>query len=337
MNQELGQIFAQNADYTIYSMGNENTGIYYASIPNNLKSSLKIFVDLHKKDDFSMYKDIKDPLKRQELITKLTEVNKFINNMNKTGIYIMPNIDVTAIEKLDDHSRIEEYNRMFKMIASCTNDVSKALNSTANGKKTIEQAITIIAQTESDKHFIEWLKQQYPMYVVGITLDDLRKQYQLEQQLLNQPSNPEIVNMSAIDNKVVENTISSVQSNVNISNDQIISMAQKNIQNGNTIEQVKKPNNFVNQNTNQSLSNLNQEPIIQKTNGIAPVDHSLDEIAYQQKKQSSPTLVKTPNNKIGNIARAGFVKFPIFLLTIMAIGAFGIFVGKLFYTYLSQQ
>jgi hypothetical protein len=34
---------------------------------------------------------------------------------------------------------------------------------------------------------------------------------------------------------------------------------------------------------------------------------------------------------------AGFIKFPVFLLTIIAIGAFGIFIGKMFYAYLSQM
>ncbi len=51
------------------------------------------------------------------------------------------------------------------------------------------------------------------------------------------------------------------------------------------------------------------------------------------------TMVASSNPKasvIGGLGRAAFVKFPVFLLTIMAIGAIGIFVGKMFYMYLSQ-
>ena len=304
MNQDLGlgQVFAKDEKFTIYSMGTENTGMYFACIPNELKSSLKVFVDLHKKDDFNMYRDINDPTRRKELIEKLNEVNTFINRMNESGVYVMPVIDVAAVENLNDQSKSEEFNRVFKMIAGCTKDVSEKLNSASNGQKTIEQAITIIEQTESDKQFISWLKQQFPTFVMGITLDDLRKQYQAEQQMVNSTVVPENVNMNAIDNNVISNTASPVQSNVNISNDSIISMAQNNVQTGNSVEELQKKDDIINQIENGPVQNLNQQvsenfvqqpvpispeplqqaPIVNiNSNGITPIDHSLDEIAYQ--------------------------------------------------------
>jgi len=363
MNQELGQIFAKDAKFTIYSMGTENTGLYFACVPNELKSSLKVFVDLHKKSDFNMYREVNDPMKREELVGRLREVNNFVNGMNHSGVYVMPMIEISDVLSLDENAKNEEFNRVFKMIAGCTTEISSKLNNASNGEKTIEQAITIIEQTESDKIFIEWLKKQFPTFVMGVTLDDLRKQYQLEQQMgATQVNVLGQVNMDPINENVISNNVSSVQSNVNVSDDTIVSMAQNNVSNGNSLEtvnnssmvdriqnqQVVQPSvdnisnqsNLVQNNVTSTVPPITQAPIVSiapASEGIAPVDHSLDNVVQQHNNNKARVLVKTPNKMMSNVARAGFVKFPVFMLTIMAIGAFGIFIGKMFYMYLSQQ
>lgn len=358
MNQNIGQVFATDANFTIYSMGNESTGLYFACVPNNLKDTLKVFVDLHKKGDFNLYREIRNDLKREDLVVKLKDVNKFINGMNHSGVYVMPFIDIAAVENLNDQAKGEEFNRVFKMIAGCTKDVSEKLNNFSNGQRTIEQAITIIEQTESDKHFVAWLKQQFPNFVLGITLDDLRKQYQVENQIVNQNVAFENVNMNVIDNNVISNSSSVVSSNVNISNDNIMDMAKANVENGVSIESginnvndqvasqsfqtvVDQPQQVqpgLGQNVvNNATEPVSRAPIVHiESSGIAPIDRSYDEAFYQQEQSKGHTLTKKPNNKMGSVARAGFVKFPVFVLTLMAIGALGIFVGKMFYAYLSQ-
>ena len=64
---------------------------------------------------------------------------------------------------------------------------------------------------------------------------------------------------------------------------------------------------------------------------LTPVDHSN---APVNTNNNVRTLKPSIGSKLG---RAAFVKFPIFLLTIMAIGAIGIFAGRMFYTYISQK
>ncbi len=64
---------------------------------------------------------------------------------------------------------------------------------------------------------------------------------------------------------------------------------------------------------------------------LTPVDHSNDSVNTNNNVR---TLKPSFGSKLG---RAAFVKFPIFLLTIMAIGAIGIFAGRMFYTYISQK
>ena len=63
--------------------------------------------------------------------------------------------------------------------------------------------------------------------------------------------------------------------------------------------------------------------------GVAPMVQPENPV----KGNNGPVLVKTPNTT----RRAGFVKYPVFILTLMAIGAFGIFIGKLLFTYLNQS
>lgn len=63
-----------------------------------------------------------------------------------------------------------------------------------------------------------------------------------------------------------------------------------------------------------------------------PVNHSEE---ANSELNNVATLEKKPSVG-GRLARAGFVKFPIFLLSIVAIAALGIFIGKMFYIYFGQ-
>ena len=77
----------------------------------------------------------------------------------------------------------------------------------------------------------------------------------------------------------------------------------------------------------QSINPINTETT---KPSLTPVDHSNDPVNTNNVRTLHPSI----GSKLG---RAAFVKFPIFLLTIMAIGAIGIFAGRMFYTYISQK
>ena len=86
-------------------------------------------------------------------------------------------------------------------------------------------------------------------------------------------------------------------------------------------------------------SNINQKTIAEPApdNAVSniPPTEKISQPTIKQENQG-PTLTLKPNNKPNGLARAGFVKFPIFILTLIAIGAFGIFVGKMVYMFLSR-
>lgn len=81
----------------------------------------------------------------------------------------------------------------------------------------------------------------------------------------------------------------------------------------------------------QSINPINMET---PKPSLTPVDHSNDPVNTNNNVRTLKPSKPSIGSKLG---RAAFVKFPIFLLTIMAIGAIGIFAGRMFYTYISQK
>ena len=80
--------------------------------------------------------------------------------------------------------------------------------------------------------------------------------------------------------------------------------------------------------TEQKREETITEPTIETQNlsSIPPINQNREQLAV-------PTYEQTKIRK----RTPGFVRFPTFLLTIIAIASLGIFVGKIVYTYLSQS
>jgi len=336
----LGQVFASDADFTIYTMGGEQTGVYFACVPNNIKSSVDIYVDLNAKGDVDLYKDVRDPLKQQELMTKLNEVNKMINGLNKTGIYVLPSIDTTLIQKnLDGNPKINDYNTVFKLITNCTKEVSQKLNDVSNGKQTINQMIKIVEKNESDKEFVKWLKEQFPLYVDGITLEDLRQQYYIELGMMAAANQDVQVQQAPLEQAAEVAKSATIGAVAGLATATVVDRAVENVREGNTVANTAGISNItpigeIRDNNNVATPAMNATNVVpfeqvKASGGIPPVDHSYDAMAQQQLQQKGPVLVRKKS--------AAFVKYPVFLLAVLAIGSFGIFIGKMFYTYLSQR
>ena len=217
--------------------------------------------------------------------------------------------------------------------------------------------------------FVNWLKENntYKNFIVSISTNDLLKRanpkYNVtgnsSQNVQSEPTlNPETSAPSAeipttleqTPTVAVDPTISVVQPENNSSEKQTVNVAEVPTEPVNTTPdlnqsvqptvapEVVTPIAPVESNVTNLNNQVNTEPTVNsQDNSIPPVNHSLDEQANQQQNNTGYQKTLAPSSKMGNVARAGFVKFPVFMLTLMAIGALGIFVGKMVYMYLSSR
>lgn len=240
---------------------------------------------------------------------------------------------------------VDKYEEITNSIIRFTSSHSNG----ANGK------IYIIS--DEAKEYANWLYKKYQGFVTICTINELIDKY-------NKLHNVSIVNEPVAENNasMMANTVPEVKSDVPVS--EVIPVAST----SSTIEEVKPVDNFTNNVSNMTSVN----PIVnstEDTNTVAasvsepsPITPSTD-INNASNNMVTPTAMepqsvniettkpsltsntdskvrtlKPPKPSIGSkLGRAAFVKFPIFLLTIMAIGAIGIFAGRMFYTYISQK
>mgnify|MGYP004456105145 FL=1 len=241
-----------------------------------------------------------------------------------------------------------------------TNSIIRFTSSHSNGAN---GKIYIIS--DEAKEYANWLYKKYQGFVAICTINELIDKY-------NKLHNVSIVNEPVVENNasMMANTVSEVKTDVPTS--EVTPVASTN----STIEEVKPVDNFTNNVSNMASVNPivnstedantvtasvsepssinsstdNVVSINSASNNVVtptaiepqsinmetpkpsstPIDHSNDPVNTNNVRTLKPSI----GSKLG---RAAFVKFPIFLLTIMAIGAIGIFAGRMFYTYISQK
>ena len=244
---------------------------------------------------------------------------------------------------------VDKYEEITNSIIRFTSSHSNG----ANGK------IYIISDEAVE--YANWLCNKYQGFVAICTINELIDKY-------NKLHNVSIVNEPVVENNasMMANTVSEVKSNVPVS--EVIPVASTN----GTIEEVKPVDNFTNNVSNMasvnpivnSIEDANTvaasvsepSPITPSTDNVVSINNASNNMVTPTAMEpqsinmetTKPSLtsntdskvrtLKPPKPSIGSkLGRAAFVKFPIFLLTIMAIGAIGIFAGRMFYTYISQK
>ena len=246
-----------------------------------------------------------------------------------------------------------------------TNSIIKFTSSHSNGAN---GKIYIISDEAVE--YANWLYNKYQGFVAICTINELIDKY-------NKLHNVSVVNEPVVENNVNMGTgiipevktdvpasevtpVASANSTIdevkpvdnftnNVSNMASVNLIANSNENTNTVtSSVSEPSFNVPNNDNNVVS-INSasnnvvtptaiepksiNPINMETPkpSLTPVDHSNDPVNTNNNVR---TLKPSFGSKLG---RAAFVKFPIFLLTIMAIGAIGIFAGRMFYTYISQK
>lgn len=203
--------------------------------------------------------------------------------------------------------------------------------------------------------FVNWLKENgtYKNFIVSISTNDLLSRANPKYNVIQNSSQniqpvvgsaPEALaptsevssTIEQVPTVAVDPTISVVQPEKTASEQQNVSVVAPTTEINQTVNTPATP-------VDSNITNINNQGNPAPTDndqakGISPVDHSLDEQSKQQQNNVAYQKTLTPQpSKMANVARAGFVKFPVFVLTLMTIGALGIFVGKMVYMYLSSQ
>lgn len=240
-----------------------------------------------------------------------------------------------------------------------TNSIIKFTSSHSNGAN---GKIYIISDEAVE--YANWLCNKYQGFVAICTINELIDKY-------NKLHNVSVVNEPVVENSVNMGTgiIPEVKTDVPAS--EVTPVASAN----STMEEVKPVDNFANNVSNMAsvnpIANSNENTntvtssVSEPSFNVPSNDNNVVSINSASNNVVTPTAIepqsinmetpkpsltgapdsnskvralKPPQSSFGSkLGRAAFVKFPIFLLTIMAIGAIGIFAGRMFYTYISQK
>ena len=240
-----------------------------------------------------------------------------------------------------------------------TNSIIKFTSSHSNGAN---GKIYIIS--DETVEYANWLYNKYQGFVAICTINELIDKY-------NKLHNISVVNEPVVENNVNMGTGITPEVKTDIPTSEVTPVASAN----STIEEVKPVDNFTNNVSNMAgvnpiaNSDVNINTVTSSVSEPSPITPSNDNNVVSinsasnnvvtptaiepqsiNMEPSKPSLTGAPdsNSKVralrppqssfgSKLGRAAFVKFPIFLLTIMAIGAIGIFAGRMFYTYISQK
>ena len=249
---------------------------------------------------------------------------------------------------------VDKYEEITNSIIRFTSSHSNG----ANGK------IYIISYEAVE--YANWLYNKYQGFVAICTINELIDKY-------NKLHNISVVNEPVVENNVNMGTGITPEVKNDVPASEVTPVASTN----STIEEVKPVDNFTNNVSNMAsvnpIANSNENtntvtpsvsepsPITPNTDNVVSINSASNNVVTPtaiEPQSINPINMETPkpsltgapdsNSKVralrppqssfgSKLGRAAFVKFPIFLLTIMAIGAIGIFAGRMFYTYISQK
>ena len=249
---------------------------------------------------------------------------------------------------------VDKYEEITNSIIRFTSSHSNG----ANGK------IYIISDEAVE--YANWLCNKYQGFVVICTINELIDKY-------NKLHNISVVNEPVVENNVNMGTGTTPEVKTDVPVSEVTPVVSTN----STIEEVKPVDNFTNNVSNMASVNpiVNStedantvtasvsEPssINSSTDNVVSINSASNNVVTPtaiEPQSINPINMETPkpsltgapdsNSKVralrppqssfgSKLGRAAFVKFPIFLLTIMAIGAIGIFAGRMFYTYISRK
>ncbi len=163
----------EDSTYTIYAINSQTAGQYCVVVPNNINETLNMLIDLHQKN---IYDEVASGAKtKDDLINTLIEIYTQTKTVYPNGMLIVPMFNETeysnAVTNLDKQKMFDET----KKIGAITRELYKKITDSGVEKQKIDQKIIIIEKSETDTKYINWLKEQMPGFVEGVSLKQEEK------------------------------------------------------------------------------------------------------------------------------------------------------------------
>ena len=149
----MGELIANLENYSIYKSYVNDDISYYLCVPNGSMSKCQIVLGFSDKSLDSLSKD--------DLISKISEVNDIVFNLNNESIYAIPNISELEFKNAttENDNRLYE-NILNKIIHPITQDIYNMLIKNGIKNNNINQVISIINKTDNDKKISFWLSMR---------------------------------------------------------------------------------------------------------------------------------------------------------------------------------
>ena len=159
----------EEVDYIIYATNSVAAGQYCVIVPKNPTGTLNMLIDLHHKKMFDEVSAGRQTI--DNLTNKLAEEYQVLRKKYQDGLLVVPMINEeeyqSAVKNLDKQKMFDET----KKIGAITSELYKKLTESGIDKQKINQKIMLIEKGTEDKEYINWLKEQMPNYVEGVSLE----------------------------------------------------------------------------------------------------------------------------------------------------------------------
>lgn len=172
MTLEGANNFFENENIVVYTMNGAQTGQYCAVIPKNLGNAVSMMVDINMKALFDSL--INNSITKEQLIEKIVDEYKVINNSYSGSILVLPMLDMNVLGSAVNSGDKQKMFDETKKIGGITSELYKKLTESGIDKSRVSQKIIIVENSDIDVKFVEWLKAQMPNFVDGVSLEELK-------------------------------------------------------------------------------------------------------------------------------------------------------------------
>ena len=164
----------EDNEYVIQAINSATAGQYCIVMPKNVDTTLNMLIDLHQK---TLFDEVSSGAKTMDvLLTELTNEYQEIKGKNPNSLLVVPMLDenefASTVNNLDKQKIFDET----KKIGAITSELYKKLTAAGLDRQKINQKIMILEKKDEDVKYINWLKEQMPNFVEGISLQSQAEQ-----------------------------------------------------------------------------------------------------------------------------------------------------------------
>lgn len=177
--------FSENSNSIIYTMNSPQTGQYAIVVPKDVDSGLSMVVDVNMKSSFDSM--IGNSMSKDDLVGSIFDKYNLVKTKYSGGILVMPMLDKTSLDNAVNSGDKQKMFDEVKKIGSITSEIFRKIVESGIDKSSISQKIVMLENNDIDTKFVEWLKEQMPNFVDGVSISSLSPK---EKETVNSNVNP---------------------------------------------------------------------------------------------------------------------------------------------------